>query len=249
MEVEDLCLRCADMKAEVAMAQEQASPLAARIKELEEELTRVAGERDSFRSRAEEATASAKAITGQLGAEQGAHLQVKGALAEARKVAEASQAEALVWKGKAEGLEKEVSWAAEASVVVQAVLEAEIEEHNALQSAARTVCEALEVEGVESGSSLRSRLTALSGQACQRLWEALHTGVKRALAIVSSHYAGVNLEAVSDGYVLAEDDEEADEEVTRLMEAAEGPDTTLAKLFEEEMVPPSPSTDAGDPKP
>ena len=47
---------------------------------------------------------------------------------------------------------------------MQAVLEAEIEEHSALQSAAHTICEALEVEGVESGSSLRSRLIALSGQ-------------------------------------------------------------------------------------
>ena len=72
--VEDLCLRCADMKAEVATAREQAAPLAARIKELEEELTRVAGERDTFRSQAEEATTSAKAIAGQLGTEQGEHL-------------------------------------------------------------------------------------------------------------------------------------------------------------------------------
>ena len=61
-------------------------------------------------------------------------------------------------------MEKEVSRAAEASVAVQAVLEAEIREHNALQSTARIVCEALEVEGVESGSSLRSRLIALRGQ-------------------------------------------------------------------------------------
>ena len=50
MEVEDLHLPCADMKAKVAMTREQAAPLAARIKELEEELTRVAGERDTFRS-------------------------------------------------------------------------------------------------------------------------------------------------------------------------------------------------------
>jgi len=63
-EVEDLRLRCADMKAEAAMAREQAAPLAAWIKELEEELTRVAGERDTFRSQAEEATASAKVIAG-----------------------------------------------------------------------------------------------------------------------------------------------------------------------------------------
>ena len=78
---------------------------------------------------------------------------------------------------------------------------------------------------------------------------ALHTGVKRALAIVSSHYAGVDLKAISDGYVLPEDDEEANEEVAKLTEAAEGPGTVLAKLFKEEVVPPMPFADAGDPKP
>ena len=81
--MEDLRLRCAYMKAEAATAREQAAPLVARIKELEEELTRVASERDTFRSQAEEATASTKAITRQLGAEQGVHLLMKGALAEA----------------------------------------------------------------------------------------------------------------------------------------------------------------------
>jgi len=54
--------------------------------------------------------------------------------------------------------------AAEASAAVQAVLETEIGEHDALKSAARTACEALEVEGVQSGRSLRSRLVTLSGQ-------------------------------------------------------------------------------------
>ena len=77
---------------------------------------------------------------------------------------------------------------------------------------------------------------------------ALHTGVKRALAVVSSHYA-VNLKAVSDGYILPDDDEEADEEVTKLMEAAEVLGAALASLFEEEVVPPTPATDAGDPEP
>ena len=74
-------------------------------------------------------------------------------------------------------------------------------------------------------------------------------GVKRALAIVSSHYASVNLEAISDGYVLAEDDEEADEEVTKLMEAAEAPGTALASLFEEEVVPSVPAIDVRGPEP
>ena len=95
-EVEDFCLRCANMKAEAATAQEQVTPLAAWVKELEEELTRMAGDRDTFRSWAEEATASAKALTGQLGAKQGAHLLTKGTLAEALKVAKASRTEALV---------------------------------------------------------------------------------------------------------------------------------------------------------
>ena len=50
--MEDLRLRCADANVKAATAQEQVTPLAARAKELEEELTRVAGERDAFRSRA-----------------------------------------------------------------------------------------------------------------------------------------------------------------------------------------------------
>ena len=70
--------------------------MAAWIQELEKELTRAASERDTFRSQAEEAMASAKAIAGQLGAEQGMHLLMKGALAEALKVAEASWTEAVV---------------------------------------------------------------------------------------------------------------------------------------------------------
>ena len=70
-------------------------------------------------------------------------------------------------------------------------------------------------------------------------------GVKRALAVVSSHYADIDLEAVSDGYVVAE---EAEEEVMKLEEAAKAPGTALASLFEEEVVPPTPSADAGDPE-
>ena len=90
-------------------------------------------------------------------------------------------------------------------------------------------------------------MTALSGRVHERLRRVLHTGVKRAQAVVSSHYAGIDLEAVSDGYVVAEDDEKAKEEVLKLVEVAEAPGTALARLFEEEVVPPTPSVDAGDP--
>ena len=74
-------------------------------------------------------------------------------------------------------------------------------------------------------------------------------GVKRVLAVIASHYIGVDLQAISDGYVLPDDDEDADEVVAKLMEVAEGPRTTLAKLFEEEVVPSTPSVGAGDPEP
>ena len=101
--MEDLRLRCANMKDEAATTQEQVAPLAARVKELEEELTRVAGDRDAFRSRAEEATASGKALAGQLGAEESAHRLTKGALNEALASVEASQIEAVVLRGTVEG--------------------------------------------------------------------------------------------------------------------------------------------------
>jgi len=91
------------MKVEATMAREQAIPLAMQIKELEEELTRVAGERDTFRSWAKQVEVSAKDVAKKLGAEQGAHLLMKGALAEVLKVVEASWVEALAWKEKAEG--------------------------------------------------------------------------------------------------------------------------------------------------
>ena len=77
--------------------------MTARVKELEEELTRVAGDRDAFRSRAEEATALGKALAEQLGAEESAHQLTKGTLNEALAAVEASQTEAVVWRGMVEG--------------------------------------------------------------------------------------------------------------------------------------------------
>ena len=43
----------------------------------------------------------------------------------------------------------------------------------------------------------------------KRLRDALHTGVKRALAVMSSHYLGIDLSVVPEGYVIGEDEEEA----------------------------------------
>ncbi|XP_066323306.1 uncharacterized protein [Miscanthus floridulus] len=200
-----------------------------------------------------EAPRTSEAEVAATGASRASEAEVAEAGASRASEAEVADAEAprtteaKVAKGGL-GLEKEASRAAEASVTVQAVPEAEIQEHNALRSAACTSCEALEVEGVELGSSLGSRLIALSGRVHERLWGALHTGIKRTLAIVSLHYVGIDLEAVSDGYVVAEDDEKAEEEVMKLVEAAEAPVMALARLFEEEVVPPTPTADVGNPE-
>ena len=47
---------------------------------------------------------------------------------------------------------------------------------------------------------------------------------------------------------MAKDDEKAEEEVLKLVEAAEAPGAALPRLFEEEVVPPMPTTDAGNPE-
>ena len=85
------------------MAQAQLAPLATWVKELEEELTCTVSDRDAFRGRATDATASATALAGQLEAEQRAHQLTEGALDEALAAAEASQTEAMVWRGTVEG--------------------------------------------------------------------------------------------------------------------------------------------------
>ena len=81
----------------------QLAPLAAWVKELEEELTRAVSDRDAFRGQATDATTSVAALAGQLEAEQRAHQLTKGALDEALTAAEASRTKAVVWRGTVEG--------------------------------------------------------------------------------------------------------------------------------------------------
>jgi hypothetical protein len=61
--------------------------------------------------------------------------------------------------------------------------------------------------------------------------------VKRALAVVASHYE-INLERVCEGYVLPDEPNLTDTEMHRLVNAVEGPGSSLARHFEAEVVPP-----------
>jgi hypothetical protein len=70
-----------------------------------------------------------------------------------------------------------------------------------LWAAALKACQEVEEGEAQTGSSMASRLRALSGHVARRMHRALHLGVQKALGVVASHYQ-VDFEAVSTGYVV-----------------------------------------------
>jgi hypothetical protein len=71
----------------------------------------------------------------------------------------------------------------------------------------------------------------------------LHHGVRRAFAVLASHY-NVDLERASEGYCLPDEDEAALAEVHWLDAAAVGPSAVLATTFEVEILPLAPPSEA-----
>jgi hypothetical protein len=114
-------------------------------------------------------------------------------------------------------------------------------ERMTMSEAILAFCRAFGLDDVPSGSSPQSHLRALDGHVRRRLHGALHHGVRRAFAVLASHY-DVDLERVSEGYCLPDEEEAALAEVQRLGAAVEGPSAALASSFEVEILPPvSPS--------
>jgi hypothetical protein len=70
-----------------------------------------------------------------------------------------------------------------------------------LRAATLEACQGVEEGEVQAGSSMASRLRALSRHVTQRIRRALHLGVQKALGVVASHYQ-VDLEAISKGYAV-----------------------------------------------
>jgi len=123
--------------------------------------------------------------------------------------------------------------ATSAAEALQRSLDAEVTDHSALEAVVTSAYEGLGVS--TSGSSLRSRVEALYSRAGEKMREALHARVKKALAVVSSHYVGIDLPAVCEGYVLLDDEVEAQEELQRLEDAANAPGDALAAFFDAEV--------------
>ena len=89
------------------------------------------------------------------------------------------------------------------------------------------------------GDALVDQLCLLGATVRDRVRDALHTGVKRAMAIACSGFS-YDMEVVSHGFVMdiIKTDVENEERLHALIDEAEGPGERLAVLFEPEVLPP-----------
>ena len=98
-------------------------------------------------------------------------------------------------------------------------------------------CQGLVGEGGSSGSSLASRRRSLGDWVAERLKDTLRLSVQKALGIVSTHYI-VNFELLAIGYIVPDGDDDANVDAMEQADAAaEGAASTLAELFESELLP------------
>jgi len=119
--------------------------------------------------------------------------------------------------------------ATSAAEALQRSLDAEVANRSALEAVVTSACEGLGV--LASGSSPQSQVEALYSRAGEKMRETLHAGVKKALAVVSSHYVDIDLPAVCEGYVLPDDEVEAQEELQRLEGTATAPGDAFGRLL------------------
>jgi len=129
-------------------------------------------------------------------------------------------------------LEGKVAEAVSMANTLQKSLDAEATERLALEAVVTSACEGLRVEAGLSGSSLWGCIEVLYSWVGERLRGALHARVKKALAVVSSHYVSIDLPMVSEGYVVPDYEEEAYEEVQKLSDAAKALGDALAAFFD-----------------
>jgi len=96
------------------------------------------------------------------------------------------------------------------------------------------------------GDALIDQLCYLGATLRDRVQDALHVGVKRAMAVVCSGFS-YDMEVVSHGFVtdISKTDAENEERLHALIDDAEVPGESLAKLFEPEVLPPETSSGAG----
>jgi hypothetical protein len=250
-------LLCTDLRAEAAAARTEAAAaraeaVAARaeVQRQRSELVQVVEERDRSRGRAAEAESRADTLAADLAAAQVATSEQR------------ARAEGMPWPSLVLVLvcflclclkssfwlfaELESALDESAKALAEALAGAAEQREADLAAMSEAVSDVYRILGsgdVPSGSSPQSRLQALSDHARGRVREALHHGVRRAFAVLASHYV-VDLERVSEGYCLPDEDEATLVEVQRLDTVAAGPSAVLATTFEAEILPTAPSPEA-----
>jgi hypothetical protein len=248
--VADLWLLCTDLRAEAAAARAEAAAARAEAQRQQSEFDRVVKERDQSRGRAAEAESRAETLAADL------------AVAQVAASEQRARAGGTPWPSSAfvpacflclclrsffwlfAELESALDESAKALVEALAgAAEQRETNHAAMSEAVSDVYRVLGSGDVPSGSSPQSRLQVLGDHVRGRLREALHHGVRRAFVVLASHYV-VDLERVSEGYCLPDEDEAALAEVQRLDAAAAGPSVVLATTFEAEILPLAPSPEA-----
>jgi len=135
----------------------------------------------------------------------------------------------------------------------KAQLESEVALNHRVRTAISNLSTSWEIEPMEEskedarGDALVDQLCYLGATLRDRVRDALHIGVKRAMAVVCSGFS-YDIEVVSHGFVtdISKTDVENEERLHALIDDAEVPGERLSKLFEPEVLPPETSSGAGD---
>jgi hypothetical protein len=135
----------------------------------------------------------------------------------------------------------------------KAQLEAEVALNRRVRTAVSDLSTSWEIEPMDEskedarGDALVDQLCYIGATLRDRVRDALHIGVKRAMAVVCSGFS-YDMEVVSHGFVIdiSKTDTENEERLHSLINDAEVPGERLAKFFEPEVLPPETSSGIGE---
>jgi len=151
------------------------------------------------------------------------------------------------------GLKDELLAAQVEARSTKAQLEGEVALNGRLWTAISDLSASSELEPIDEsreearGDALVDQLCYLGAMQRDRVRDALHIGVKRAMALVCSGFS-YDMKVVSHGFVtdISKTDAENEERLHALINDAEVPGERLAKLFEPEVLPPETSSGADE---
>jgi len=135
----------------------------------------------------------------------------------------------------------------------KAQLEAEVALNRRVRTAISDLSTSWEIEPMDEskedarGDALVDQLCYLGATLRDRVRDALHIGVKRAMAVICSGFS-YDMEVVSHGFVtdISKTDAENEERLHALIDDTEAPGERLAKLFQPEVLPPETSSGIGE---